>query len=278
MIILQDMSDQPEGKQSNIIVRLAQNDAEREAAQILRYKVFYEEFGARPSEQVKARKKDWDEYDDSANHMVVLDESLGVGPNTIIGTYRLCDQKVAENVGKFYTQNEYDITPLIDSGAKLLELGRSCVELEYRTRAVLQKLWQGIADYVLENEIEILFGCGSFHGTDPKKHAEALSYLHHYHLAAPGIRPQSLDKHYVDMNMMAKARINQKQIISALPPLIKGYLRIGALVGDGAYVDHNFNSTDVCVVLQTHLIANRYRRHYERQGNATFETSTLGDV
>ncbi len=272
IFILQDMSDETEGKQQEIIVRLAQNDAEREAAQILRYKVFYEEFGAIPSPRVKESKKDWDQFDEVAEHMVVLDESLGTGPDSIIGTYRLCDQKAANSVGQFYTQEEYDISPLIDCGANLLELGRSCVEVEYRTRPVLQKLWQGIADYVLEHEIEILFGCGSFHGTDPQEHAEALSYLHHYHLAAPGIRPRSLDKHYVEMNLMAKSRINQKQILTSLPPLIKGYLRIGAMIGDGAYVDKDFNTTDVCVVLQTQLIANRYRRHYEKDGR-TFKES-----
>lgn len=271
-------SDKPQEQSQQITVRLAETDEEREAAQKLRYKVFYEEFGAKPSEEVKRNKRDWDEFDEAADHMVVFDESLGSGPNSLIGTYRLCDQKAAEKVGRFYTSDEYDISPLIDCGANLLELGRSCVLAEYRTRPVLQKLWQGIADYVLEREIEILFGCGSFHGTDPEEHAEALSYLHHYHLASPGIRPKSLDKHYVDMNRMPKSRLNQKQILTSLPPLIKGYLRIGANIGDGAYVDHSFNTTDVCIVLQTHLMANRYRQHYERKGNATFETSKVSEV
>ena len=272
------MSEKTQEKLPEVIVRLAETNAEREAAQKLRYKVFYEEFGAKPSEEVRKSKRDWDEFDEAADHMIVLDESLGEGPESIIGTYRLFDQQAADKIGKFYTSDEFDISPLLECGANLLELGRSCVLEPYRTRPVLQKLWQGIADYVLENEIEILFGCASFHGTNPEEHSEALSYLHHYHLAAPGIRPRSLDKHYVDMNRMPKSGINQKQILTTLPPLIKGYLRIGANIGDGAYVDHDFNTTDVCIVLQTHLMANRYRRHYERKGNATFETSTLGEV
>jgi putative hemolysin len=272
------MSDEKSDYNPQIIVRLAETNAEREAAQKLRYVVFYEEFGAKLSGEILKTKRDVDEFDEAADHMIVIDESLGNGSNAIIGTYRLCDQVAAAQVGRFYTSDEYDITPLLECGANLLELGRSCVLKPYRTRPVLQKLWQGIADYVLENEIEILFGCGSFHGTEPEQHAEALSYLHHYHLAAPGLRPKSLDKHYVNMNIVKKSKLNQKQILMSLPPLIKGYLRVGAVIGDGAYVDHHFNTTDVCIVLQTHLITDRYRQHYERKGNASFVTTTLGGV
>ena len=245
-----------------IVVRLAETHAEREAAQKMRYQVFYEEFGAVPSPEVAASQRDWDEFDEAADHMIVLDESLGAGAESVVGTYRLVDQSAAAQVGRFYTADEYDISVLLDCGANLLELGRSCVLKPYRTRPVLQKLWQGIADYMMENQIEILFGCGSFHGTDVESHAEALSYLHHYHLAPPGLRPKSLDKHYVDMNRVEKATLNQKQILMSLPPLIKGYLRVGAVIGDGAYVDRHFNTTDVCIVVQTHLITNRYRQHF----------------
>lgn len=211
------MSDEKNIKPLEVVVRLAETHAEREAAQKLRYNVFYEEFGAKPTEEVRATKKDWDKFDAAADHMIVLDESLGSGPEAIVGTYRLFDQAAAAEVGQFYTSDEFDITSLIECGANLLELGRSCVLKPYRTRPVLQKLWEGIAVYVLENEIEILFGCASFHGTNPEEHAEALSYLHHYHLAAPGLRPRSLGKHYVDMNRMPKSRLNQKQILSSLP-------------------------------------------------------------
>ena len=256
------MSETNTCKPPEIIVRLAETHAEREAAQKLRYQVFYEEFGAKPSPEVAKSKRDWDQYDEAAEHMVVFDTSLGSGADAIIGTYRLLDQAGADKVGHFYTSDEYDISPLIECGANLLELGRSCVLQPYRTRSVLKKLWQGIADYVLDNHIEILFGCGSFHGTDPKDYAEALSYLHHYHLAAPCLRTRSLDKHYVDMNLMPKAQLNEKQILMNLPPLIKGYLRVGAVIGDGAYVDHQFNTTDVCIIVQTHLITDRYRSHF----------------
>lgn len=247
-----------------IIVRLTRNAAEIEAAQRLRFKVFYDEYQAKTSEEAVIQQRDFDEFDDAADHMIVLDQELGEGAAAIVGTYRLIDQGAANRVGRFYSSDEYDIKNLIDTGANLLELGRSCVLTEYRTRAILQKLWQGIADYVLDRQIEILFGCGSFHGTNPEEHAEALSYLYHYHLAPPGLRPTAHKDKYINMNMQPKSRLNQKQILSNLPPLIKGYLRVGAHVGDGAFVDQNFNTTDVCIVLQTHLITNRYKRHYER--------------
>ena len=248
-------------------MRFAETEAEIAAAQALRYTVFYEEFGAKPSDAVAKAKRDMDEFDAEAEHMIVIDRGLGKPEaEAIVGTYRLCNQGAANRVGRFYTSDEYDITPLIDSGANLLELGRSCVLLEYRTRPVLQKLWQAIAEYIMAHKIDILFGCGSFHGTDPEEHAEELSYLYHYHLAPPGLRPRCLEEYYVDMNMRSKKRLNQKQLLTGLPPLIKGYIRLGAAVGDGAYVDHQFNTTDVCIVLQTTLITERYRKHYEREG------------
>jgi putative hemolysin len=260
-----------------ITVRLARNDIEIKAAQHLRYQVFYEEFGAVPSAEVKEQRRDFDEFDAFADHMVVVDERLGEGSEAIVGTYRLTDQKAALRAGRFYTSDEYDISPLLECGANLLELGRSCVLEAYRTRPVLQKLWQGIAGYVVDKQIEILFGCGSFQGMDPKVHSEALSYLYHYHLAPPGLRPIAWEQHFIEMNRFPKCRLNQKQILTHLPPLIKGYIRLGAHVGDGAFLDHTLNTTDVCIVLQTHLITDRYKRHYERTTSGTFGTPSWAD-
>ena len=254
-----------------IVVRLAQNEAEIEAAQKLRYQVFYEEFGAKPSDEVATQKKDFDEFDAVADHVIVIDETLGSGKNGIIGTYRLLRQEAADKVGRFYTGDEYDISPLRECGANILELGRSCVLEEYRTRSVMQRLWAAIADYVIEYDIDIMFGCGSFHGTDPSKFARELSYLYHYHLAPPGLRPVAKSDHHVQMNVTSKESLVAKDILMSLPPLIKGYLRLGAHVGDGAYIDEEFNTTDVCIVLQTHLITDRYKRHYDMSRRGTFD-------
>lgn len=247
-----------------VLVRLACSPAEVEAAQRLRYKVFYEEYKAIADEKTAASGMDVDEYDSVTDHLVVLDTSLPEGPGQIVGTYRLLRRDVADKFGKFYTSDEYDIAPLLKSGAVLLELGRSCVLPPYRTRPVLQKLWQGIAHYVAEHKIGLMFGCASLHGTDTDALKTQLSYLYHYHLATPELCPRAVPSRYVDMNLMPKEEINVKEAFISLPPLVKGYMRLGASIGDGAVVDRQFNTTDVCIVMPTHLVTEKYFKHYQR--------------
>ncbi len=258
-----------ENEADRVSVRLAKNPAEIEAAQRLRYQVFYEEYKAVADPEAAATRMDVDEYDAVTDHLIVVDESLPQGPDQIVGTYRLLRRDVAEKHGRFYTSGEFDIQPLLDSGAVLLELGRSCVLPPYRTRPVLQKLWQGIAHYVAEHNIGLMFGCASLHGTDPEALAAQLSYLYHYHLATPELCPRALDGQYVEMNRMAKDEINAKSVFVSLPPLIKGYMRLGASVGDGAVIDHQFNTVDVCIVMPTHLVTEKYLKHYQRVTNNT---------
>lgn len=256
-----------------VTVRLAQTPAEIEAAQALRYHVFYEEHGARPTTDMERLKRDFDDYDPHADHLIVIDEN--VTPAKIVGTYRLLNRAVAEKYGRFYTSAEYNIDSILKSSENVLELGRSCVLPAYRTRPVLQMLWQGIADYVLEHKIEMLFGCASFHGTDPQQLARPLSYLYHFHLAPPELRPVALPERYVSMNMIAKEELDPRAILGELPPLIKGYLRIGSLIGDGAVVDQQFGTTDVCIMLHTQIVANHYKKHYERKGNKSFSAPSF---
>lgn len=247
-----------------IQVRLAENASEVRAAQALRYKVFYEEYGAEPNDEMRREKRDIDGYDDITDHLVVLDNDLPSGPDQIIGTYRLLRQEVAEKHGQFYTSDEYDIQPLLDNEKDLLELGRSCVLPPYRTRPVLQKLWQGIAHYVADHNIGLMFGCASLHGTDIDQLSEQLAYLHHYHRAPDHLCPKAVNGRYVDMNLHKKEELDVKAIFSSMPPLIKGYIRLGAHIGDGAVIDHQFNTTDVCIVMPTAQVRDKYVKHYER--------------
>jgi putative hemolysin len=247
-----------------ICVRLAQNDAEIEAAQHLRYKVFYEEYAATPSPDMARLRRDFDSFDPVTDHLIVLDAARGQGPEGIVGTYRLLRESVAQRAGGFYSSGEYDIGPVLGCGVSVMELGRSCVLPEYRTRPVLQMLWKGIADYVTTHDVGLMFGCASLHGTDIGKHSKALAYMYHHHLAPESLRPRALADQYVDMNLHPAETLDSKAIFADLPPLVKGYLRLGASVGDGAVIDHQFNTTDVCIVLPTTFVNLRYRKHYER--------------
>ncbi len=231
----------------------------------LRYRVFYEERGAKADAATTASQCDCDVFDDVADHLLVVDHHLGEGPKSVVGTYRLIRQVAAAKLGKFYSADEYDISMLERFPGQLLELGRSCTAPAYRSRAVLQLLWRGIAAYVFHYGIDLMFGCASFPGTDPDALAAELTYLNSYHLAPEAIRPKALDGRYVNMQRCDPASLDTKRVLMTLPPLIKGYLRLGSFVGDGAVIDTQFNTTDIAVVVQTDLVTEKYYRHYERE-------------
>lgn len=261
---------------SNLEVRLAMTAAEVDAAQELRYRVFYEEMGARPTLAMEARRRDFDALDDYCDHLLVIDHASNP-PGKVVGTYRLIRREAAAKHGSFYSAAEYDISPLVNYPGEILELGRSCVDAEYRTGTVMQTLWKGLAGYIIKYDVTLMFGCASFPGTDPKEHALPLSYLYYHHLAPPGLRARALPQYYIDMKMLprdafdpetaiSKIKMDPRSGANSLPPLIKGYLRVGGYVGDGAYIDYQFNTTDVCIIVKTDLITSKYMRHYERSG------------
>jgi L-ornithine Nalpha-acyltransferase len=254
-------------KSADLEVRLARARREVAAAQALRYRVFYKEMGATASLGTWILGRDVDRYDSSCDHLLVIDrQRRGLAPwvsGQVIGTCRLMPRTVAVRNAGFYSAGEYDLAPLLAFPGECLELGRSCVDPEYRKRAVIDRLWTGIADYVLGRQIGLLFGCASLPGTCLEELAGPLSYLHHFHLAPPELRPRAVAERYIDMRLRPACEIDPRTAWAALPPLLKGYLRLGAWVGDGAVVDSQFNTVDVCIVLQTRQVTERYLRHYE---------------
>ncbi|MGE0722988.1 MAG: GNAT family N-acetyltransferase [Alphaproteobacteria bacterium] len=246
-------------------LRLGRTATDIDAAQALRYRVFYEEMAARPSAEMAARRRDADDFDPLCDHLLVIDHKRGDGPEGVVGTYRLIRRSAAERHGGFYSAAEYDIAKLVAYPGEILELGRSCVDAGYRTRPTMQLLWRGIAEYVFHYDIALMFGCASLPGTDPKALALPLSYLYYHHLAPPALRPRAIEQRYVDMRLMSPETIDPARALVDLPPLVKGYLRLGGFVGDGAVVDEQFNTTDICVVVKTDLVTDKYARHYERR-------------
>ena len=249
----------------NLGVRIAERRDEIDAVQTLRYRVFYEEMGAAPTVQARASRRDFDAFDAIADHLLVVDHAIGPGAEGVVGTYRLIQRPAAEKIGRFYSAGEYDIGRILHFPGRMLELGRSCVDAGYRSRAVMQLLWRGIAAYVFRHQIDLMFGCASLPGTDPDELAAELTYLYQNHLAPPALRPRALASRYVDMRRIDPEELDPKRALAQLPPLIKGYLRLGGFVGDGAVIDSQFNTTDVAVVVKTDLVTDKYYRHYERQ-------------
>lgn len=245
-------------------VRLAETWDEIDAALALRYRVFFDEMQARPSPGIVAKQRDVDEFDPYCDHLLVLDNALGTGPEAVVGTYRMLRRRGAAKVGRFYSSAEYDIRAIIDHPGEILEMGRSCVEARHRTRSAMQLLWRGVTAYVLAHRIDVLFGCASLHGTDPSAMAVPLSFLHHNYLAPPKMRPVALPARYVSMNRLAQEAVDAKAAMRDLPPMIKGYLRLGGVVGDGAVIDYEFNTVDVLVYVDMLRVTERYMRHLTR--------------
>ena len=248
-------------------VRLATSAAEVDAAQALRYAVFHEELGARGDAIALRDRRDRDRHDAVADHLVVIDYAAPALANPVIATYRLIRAEAAARVGGFYSEAEYDIRPLLTNERQVLELGRSCVHARYRSGRAMQLLWRGLAAYVAAHRIDLMFGCASLPGTDPDRLAEQLSFLYRNHLAPAGDRPRALPHRHVLMERGCPP-IDPARALASLPPLVKGYLRVGGCVGDGAVIDREFNTTDVAIVVRTEQVTARYLRHYDLGLNA----------
>ena len=256
------------GRIGSLEVRLARKKSEIRRAQRLRYKVFYEEMAATPTALAMLSRRDEDAFDPIFDHLLVLDHGdpnrKGWRRPNVVGTYRVLRQDIADVHDGFYTQSEYDIAPLIQSkpGASFMELGRSCVLKPYRNRRTVELLWHGIWSYVRQHRVDVMIGCASFPGVDPVQHAMALSFLHHTARAPEEWRVAAHDHLRVDMNMMPKEALNMRTALRAMPPLIKGYMRLGAYIGDGAVIDRQFGTTDVLIILPVEHINSRYFAHF----------------
>jgi putative hemolysin len=262
------------GAIGDLRVQLAKTRSDILQAQRLRYEVFYEERNAVPGVLAGMRRLDQDPYDSICDHLLVVDTAeprseaeawTNRRRPKVVGTYRVLRQEMAQRRHGFYTQSEYDIAPLLAAKSpryRFMELGRSCVLKPYRTKRSVELLWHGLWTYIREHKVDVMIGCASFEGTDPQAHAMALSFLYHHALATPEWRCRAHSHLHVPMNLIPKDQIDTKAALKALPPLIKGYLRLGAMVGDGAVIDRQFNTTDVMVILPVEKIDPRYFEHF----------------
>lgn len=247
-------------------LRLARDARDLRAAQRLRYEVFVSELGASGPMVDHEARLERDDFDAVFDHLLLIDSRRDAEAlEDVVGVYRLLPSEKMALAGRFYSEGEYDLTALKTSGRKLLELGRSCVHPDYRGGTAMFHLWNGLADYVLERGIEILFGVASFHGTDVAALAQPLAFLHHNHLAPPALRVRALPPHRQEMDLIPPEALDRRAAMLGTPALIKAYLRLGGFVGDGAWIDHEFNTTDVCLVMDTVRMSAKHRDFYVRK-------------
>lgn len=246
-------------------LRMAKTDVDLRAAERLRYSVFVEELGGDGPLVDHDARLERDRFDPFFEHLVLVDDTRDASAcDHVVGVYRLMTERARDACGQFYTEDEYNLTRLFDSGRKLLELGRSCVHPDYRNGVALPLLWQGLADYVAKEGIEVLFGVASFRGTDIGKLAQPLSHLHRSYLAPEPLRAQARGDAAQSMDLVAEDEIDRIAAMRAMPALIKSYLRLGGFVGEGAFIDTAFNTTDICLILDTGNLTDRMRKRLSR--------------
>jgi len=249
----------------NFELRLAVTDADLRAAQRLRYEVFVEELGGSGPLVDHAARLEKDEFDEFFDHLMLIDRRQKTDSDKqVVGVYRLLRSDMAARVGRFYSEDEYDLSALRASGRNLMELGRSCVRAEYRGGRAMYHLWSGLGAYVVEHKIDVMFGVASFHGTNINEFREPLAYLHHNHLAPDNLRARVLDSYFQTMDLMEPDQIDRRAAMRGMPTLIKAYLRLGGFIGEGAFIDHSFNTIDVFLMMDTQKISEKQRSMYTK--------------
>ena len=246
----------------NFIIKLVQTKSELKKAQALRYSVFYKEKKAKPTLPKKLIRLDYDKIDKFADHLIVIDKNR---KNKIVGTYRLIRGDVAELYGGYYSSTEFNLINIVNNyqNKHILELGRSCVHQNYRNGTIMNLLWKAIAEYVKLYDIKVLIGCASFSGTDPIKYSEELTYLRDNFSLPANLSVESYDNNiYPAYKLNNNNNSNPLRTFAKLPPLIKGYLRVGGKVSDNFFVDYRFNTIDLFVVVFTDDIDTRYKKKY----------------
>jgi putative hemolysin len=249
---MQNLLQQQQQSHNKLTLSIARSWEEIREAQHLRYKVFGEEMGARLNGSHEGL--DHDIFDRYCEHLLVRDNDN----NKVIGTYRILPPEQASAIGSYYSETEFDLTRLAHLRSQTVEVGRSCVHHGYRDGATITQLWSGLADYMRKHGHEYMIGCASISMSDGGHYAASVyNRLHKFHSAPAEYRvfprcPLPLDA----LNQTLDVRI---------PPLIKGYLRLGAYIGGAPAWDPDFNTADLFMMLPMARLNARYVRHFMRQ-------------
>ena len=232
----------------SIRVELAESREDLEAAQRLRYTVFAREMGARLHNRIPGL--DHDRFDPYCQHLVVRDAL-----DDVVGCTRILTAPAAQRTGGFYSQTEFDLTPILALPGQLMEIGRTCVRADYRNGATINALWSGLAAFIAVHQIDYLIGCASIP-------------LGAHGLAAQALYAELAQRHLVAESLRVKPHLPLPRVDgllpprSALPPLLKAYLRLGAEIGGEPCLDADFQVADVFILLSTARIERRYARHF----------------
>lgn len=270
--LVRDLAGLPEtlARAGSLELKFAVTKQEIRAVQKMRYRVFFEQGGAVAEPIARAMRRDTCPFDRICDHVIVVDHdgvSSGRRKPRVAGAYRVLRQDAVTNPGAFYAAGEFDVARLVarHPGKRFLELGRSCVLPEYRARRVLEMLWRGLWIYVRHHRVDVMFGCASLPGADPRIHAQALAFLRTHARANEEWSAPALGG-AIASNPTSMAQPHEggteRRALAGLPPLIKGYLRLGARFGDDVFVDRAFGTTDILAIVPVANIDARYIEHF----------------
>jgi putative hemolysin len=234
-------------------VKIATAAGEIEEAQRLRFEVFNLELH-RGLESSYARGLDVDEFDPYCEHLIVRDLKGGA----VVGTYRLLRGSQARRHIGFYSEKEFDLSLIKEQDGELLELGRSCARKDFRDRALIPLMWEAIAEHVRKHQVRYLFGCGSLYTTDVAEVAAAYAWLKNKYYAPEALRVFPVDRCRFRGLVEQVESPDEPALIQKLPSLIKGYLRIGALVGGPPALDAEFGTADFFLILDFRSLKSEY--------------------
>ncbi|MGR8952638.1 MAG: GNAT family N-acetyltransferase [Gammaproteobacteria bacterium] len=238
---------------------IADSDAMIKAAQELRYRVFAREMGARLKSADD--ELDYDDIDPFCDHLIVYDNHK----NKIAGYTRLLNHEQAQSLGRYYSQEEFDLSRILALPGRFLEIGRTCVDPDYRGGAVLTTLWSALAQYAIEGGYQYLLGCASI-TPGPSGYAVDAVFRH---IDQKNIAPPALK---TTPTIPVPRHLHCQRDESGIPPLLKAYLRFGALVCGEPFWDEAFNCMDLLMLLPLEQLEQRYSKHYLKDGKSSNES------
>lgn len=243
-----DDAEETHGRQ--FVVKVASTLDEIRALQALRFQVFYDEMHAKADASKAMLRLDMDIWDTVAEHLIVLQRLPDQKDKAmVVGTLRLVRrERLPEGLG-FYTGQAFDLSPILSNFERVVEMGRFCVARHLRGGRVILMLWNQLTDFVNKHNIQAMFGCGSFHGTNPQDHQPVFAELHRNHVAPEQFRPRARVPNHVALEQFGTSAEAASSPPAELPPLIRSYLRLGAYVSDSAIIDEQFNTCFVCILL-----------------------------
>lgn len=253
------------GELGTLVTRLAQNDLELKEAQRIRYEVFCKEFSAR--EKTKSDIQfEQEKHDLICDHLLVLENNNQKSAKTI-GTQRFLVKSACDKHLQFRSQSEFDLEALAAKHPekRFMELGRSCILEEYRSKRTMELMWQGTWFYAIQNKVDVMTGCASFYAKSSEEIEPALGFLSTLGSNDPQWQVTPSAKNAIPIKQFAHLIKEPKKAIRNLPPLIKGYLRLGAFFSDTVVIDEDFGTIDIAVILPVKNINPRYLRFYGTQ-------------